>query len=129
MNTILKIGLVTFNDAGELLVVRKRGGKTFILAGGKPEGAETDIAALAREVDEELGVTLASNPEYMGTYGAVAADMPTHMVMVRAYRGSLVGNPEPQNEIEELRWINPESPGVPIAESIANGVLPALRRK
>jgi len=129
METIVKIGLVATNDDGHLLVVRKHGGVTFILPGGKVEEDETDIQTLARELPEELGVTLAPGATSMGTFGAIAADMPTHMVMVRAYRGTFVGEPSPQAEIAELRWIDPAAPDVPIAESISNGILPALRRR
>ena len=51
---ITKIGLAIV-DANHLLLVRKRNSSFYILPGGKPEPGEDDIAALCREIDEELG--------------------------------------------------------------------------
>lgn len=126
MQNIVKVGLVALDAKGRLLVVRKRGGRTFILPGGKPEGDESDLSCLSREVLEELGVHVHGAPAYLGTFGAPAADMPESCVMVRAYRADLHGDPTPQAEIDEMRWIDPSAPDVLIADSIRNGVIPAL---
>jgi 8-oxo-dGTP diphosphatase len=125
---IVKVGLVATDERGRLLVVRKRGGRTFILPGGKPEGDESDLSCLARELLEELGVHMRGAPAYLGTFGAPAADMPGSCVMLRAYRADIHGDPRPLAEIEEMRWIDPQAPDVAIADSIANGVIPALPR-
>lgn len=125
---IVKVGLVTIDAAGRMLVVRKRGGRTYILPGGKPEGEESDHTCLARELMEELGVHLRGASVYLGTFGAMAADMVGTMVMVRAYRGELHGDPSPQAEIEEMRWVDMRNPDVPLSESILTGVIPAVLR-
>ncbi|WP_206079956.1 NUDIX domain-containing protein [Propioniciclava coleopterorum] len=50
---------VTFrNPAGDLLLVRKRGTRAFMLPGGKVEPGETHAEAAVREVREEIGLTL-----------------------------------------------------------------------
>ncbi|WP_457489191.1 NUDIX domain-containing protein, partial [Tardiphaga sp. P5_C10] len=54
---IVKIGLAV-TDGARLLLVRKRGGRSYILPGGKPEQGESDFQALAREVEEELGCSI-----------------------------------------------------------------------
>jgi len=126
VETILKIGLIVLDDEDRLLVVRKRGGRTFILPGGKPEGDESDLSCLARELMEELGVNIHGAPAYVGTFGAPAADIAGSTVMVRAYHGQIHGNPQAQAEIDEMRWIDMRAPDVLIADSIRNGVIPAL---
>jgi 8-oxo-dGTP diphosphatase len=81
---IYKVGLaVVSND--RLLVVRKRNTGTFILPGGKPEGLETDLATLAREVDEELGCRVES-PFFRGVFKDIAAGAVHSVVVVRLYR-------------------------------------------
>ncbi|MGA7034133.1 MAG: NUDIX domain-containing protein, partial [Pseudolabrys sp.] len=40
---------------GRVLLVRKRGTVAFMQPGGKRDVGESDVAALAREIGEELG--------------------------------------------------------------------------
>jgi 8-oxo-dGTP diphosphatase len=54
------VGAVIRDAGGRLLTVRKRGTARFMLAGGKREPGEDDLAALARELREELGVEIVS---------------------------------------------------------------------
>lgn len=126
-DTIVKIGLILQDDAGRLLIVRKHGGRTFILPGGKPDADESDMTCLMREVMEELGVHVYGNIDYLGTYGAPAADMEDRMVMVRAYRGQVHGDPTPRSEIAEMHWMDIHDPDVPIADTIRKGIIPAIR--
>jgi 8-oxo-dGTP diphosphatase len=124
---IEKVGLAALDD-GRLLVVRKHGGTMFILPGGKPEGTEGDLAALTRELDEELGCSV-SSPSLSGVFTDRAAGVSDAVVVVRLYQGNLVGNPIPQAEIEELAWLDIRKPDtLPLAPSIVNGILPHLRK-
>jgi 8-oxo-dGTP diphosphatase len=127
MDPIIKIGLVKIDERGRLLVVRKHGGRTFILPGGKPEGDESDVSCLMRECHEEVGVGIVGAPVLIGTFGAPAADMKDRVVLVRAYTAQTVGEPVPQAEIEEIHWLDVDAPAVPIADSIRNGVIPTVR--
>lgn len=126
--TIVKVGLAVMHD-NRLLLVRKRGGKTYILPGGKPEAGENDLEALVREIDEELGCTIDSNSvTFLGTFSDAAAELPETVVVVRLYAANLVGAPAPKSEIEAVTWFGPElNVGVTLAPSIQNQILPFLR--
>ena len=125
---IEKVGLAVL-DGERLLVVRKRGGRLFILPGGKPEGAETATQTLVRELDEELGCKVDA-PHLLGTFMDKAAGNDDAVVVVRLYGGSLVGEPVPQAEIEEAAWVNIRRPtSLPLAPSILNFILPYLRKQ
>lgn len=123
-----KVGLATIED-GLLLVVRKRGTHSFILPGGKPEGAEQDLETLNREVNEELGCSVA-HAHFEGAFTDVAADLCETVVTVRLYAGKLIGDPHPASEIEEIAWINLAGPfELPLAPSLTNKILPHLNRE
>ena len=125
MKELLKIGLAMIRE-DRLLVVRKRGTKTFILPGGKPEGHERDLEALQRELQEELGCKVDS-PRFEGTFTDTAADLVDTIVTVRLYAGTLRGRPCPASEIEEIAWVRLHTPGdLPLAPSITNKILPHL---
>ena len=124
MKHIRKIGLLLIRD-GRLLVVRKRGGTLWILPGGKPEKGETDEQALRREVFEELGCHAGWTRPYMECT-APAADLEEIVVTVSCHLGEIAGSPRPQDEIEEIRWIDIRRPDVPLAISIEEEMLPQL---
>lgn len=122
---LLKVGLAMIKE-GHLLVVRKRGTKTFILPGGKPEGGEKDLETLSRELQEELGCTL-TEARFEGAFTDTAADLVNTVVTVRLYAGKLRGELRPASEIEELAWVSLYTPtNLPLAPSITNRILPHL---
>lgn len=127
MKWIHKVGLAAERE-GKLLVARKRGSEIFILPGGKPEGEESDLQTLAREIREELDCEI-ERPVLRGVFTDVAAGMKDSVVVVRLYSCNLVGEPKPCAEIEELAWVDIRKPTLKLAPSIKNGVLPFLRKK
>lgn len=124
---IVKIGLAVVQD-GCLLLVRKRGADCYILPGGKPEQGEDDLAALRREINEELGCTLSPQcVRYLGDFRDRAAGLTDTEVVVKLYVGTLVGDPIPQAEIEQFIWFNPRrDANTKLAPSLTDSIVPYL---
>lgn len=120
------VGAVIRDTAGRVLTVRKRDTVRFMLPGGKSEPGEDNLAALARELREELGVRLVS-AELLGRFEAPAANEPGATVRSSAYCVEAVGEIVIAAEIEEYLWLDPSAPAdVPIAPLLAGEILPAL---
>jgi 8-oxo-dGTP diphosphatase len=119
------VGAVIVDAQGRLLTVRKRGTSRFMLPGGKREAGEDDLAALARELFEELGVTLL-RAEPFGRFEAPAANEPGAVVRSHAYLAAIEGEIAIAAEIEELRWIDPAAPDVTLAPLLEQAIFPRL---
>lgn len=120
------VGAVVRDADGRLLLVRKAGTQRFILPGGKREPGEDDLAALARELREELGVRLVSAAS-LGRFEAPAANEPGAIVRSSAYCVEVAGEIRAAAEIEALLWIDPPAPPeVPLAPLLTGHILPAL---
>lgn len=93
---------------GRILSTRSHGREIYYLPGGKREQGETDLAALVREIDEELAVTIIpATAAYFGTFMAQAHGHPDGtLVRMTCYTASYRGRPTPSNEIEEVRWLS-----------------------
>jgi 8-oxo-dGTP pyrophosphatase MutT (NUDIX family) len=111
---------------GRTLLVRKRGTTAFMQPGGKLEPGEAPLAALARELREELG--LAFDPATavpLGRFTAPAANEAGHLVEAEIFRVAIATDVRPAAEIEEIAWIEPAAPGsLPLAPLTRNFVLP-----
>ena len=119
---------VVTDDAGRLLVVRKRGTTAFMQPGGKIDAGESASAALRREISEELGVTVVEGSvHHLGTHVAPAANEPDHLVHADLFRVKLRGEPRAGAEIDELSWIDPLAPGAielaPLTEHTVLGLV------
>lgn len=124
MKEIVKVGLAACHN-GALLLVRKNGAKCFILPGGKPEKNEENLETLRREVWEELRCDM-KNVNYIGSFSDIAAEIPDTKVTVQLFAGSLVGEPTPASEIDEIAWVALQDPLVPLAPSLTNKIIPHL---
>ena len=113
------------DDAGRMLVVRKRGTAIFMKPGGKREPGEDDLTALARELEEEIGGRLVS-ATLLGRFEAPAAHEPGFTVRSATYLAAVEGQIEALAEIEELAWIDPAAPGDIVLAPLMRGVLKAL---
>jgi 8-oxo-dGTP pyrophosphatase MutT (NUDIX family) len=89
-----------------LLMVRSKGNQLFYLPGGKREPGESDVAALTREINEELSLNL--RPETFTFVRAITAvadgfDDGRQVNMV-CYSAEHDGDLVPAAEIDELTW-------------------------
>jgi 8-oxo-dGTP diphosphatase len=106
------VAAVILDQAGKTLLVRKRGTAAFMQPGGKRAKGETSLAALERELIEELGCGLeGSSCHALGTYSAPAANEPGWTVEAELFSATLVGEAWPLAEIEEAIWIDPDGEG------------------
>ena len=113
------------DEAGRMLVVRKRGTAIFMKPGGKREPGEDDLTALTRELDEEIGCRLtAAIP--LGVFEASAANEPGFTVRSATYLATVEGDIAARAEIEELAWIDPAAPGDTVLAPLMRVVLTAL---
>lgn len=89
-----------------VLLVRSHGRKAFYLPGGKYEPGETDLEALVREVDEEIGCAL--RPETARPHGVFDGDAhdqpPGTQVRINCYTGEFAGEPAARSEIAECGY-------------------------
>lgn len=102
------VAAVAMNQRGETLLVRKRGTDAFMQAGGKLKAGEAPVAALEREIAEELGCGIAE-ARPLGTFVAEAANEPDTMVEAQLYAVELSGKPRAQAEIEAVIWLDPDA--------------------
>jgi 8-oxo-dGTP diphosphatase len=122
--------LIRDND-GRVLLVRKRGTAAFMQPGGKRDAGESDVAALAREIDEELGCRVIDNSaRSLGVFDAESANEPGFRVRAAVYAVDVEGAIEPKAEIEQVVWVDPRAlPDLSFAPLTRDHVLPlALAR-
>ncbi|OEO32068.1 DNA mismatch repair protein MutT [Devosia insulae DS-56] len=112
---------------GRVLLVRKRGTNVFMQPGGKIEPGEASLAALQREVQEELGVAIdPATAHYLGRFSAPAAHETDATVVAEVFWLAIQSNPVPQAEIEEARWVDPaELDELELAVLSRHHILPA----
>lgn len=97
-----------FDDAGRLLLVRKRNTRAFMLPGGKAEPGEDAIAALTRELDEELNLSLPANAlRPLGQFRAAVANEADTWIEASVFQARLPHSVSAAAELEELRWLAP----------------------
>lgn len=110
-NTIRIAVALIINDRGEMLTVRKRGTTAFMQPGGKIDAGETPVAALIRELREELALTCAPEDfSYEGCYREQAANEPGMMVEAEAFSWRAGPVVSPQAEIDEVKWLPVDGP-------------------
>jgi len=121
---------VILDHGGRVLVVRKHGSDAFIQPGGKREAGEDAPHTLARELHEELGVTLRGETlRALGTFEDDAVNETGRRVQGEAFLAEVAGTPRVQAEIAELAWIPLQAPhAVKLAPLSARHILPAAQR-
>lgn len=88
-------------------MARSKGKDLFYIPGGKREGKESNVEALAREVLEELGVNLIENTakEIFVLEGPAHGKPDGTLMKLTCITGDLDNTPTPSSEIEELRYL------------------------
>ena len=114
---------------GRTLLVRKRGTEAFMQPGGKIEAHEQPVHALARELEEELGLVIdPAHATYLGKFSAPAANEPGFTVQAELFQLTIDSDVSPAAEIEEVRWIDPTTDGnVTLAPLTRDLILPFYR--
>ena len=93
---------------GRTLLVRKRGTTAFMQPGGKIEAHELPVHALARELEEELGLQIdPAQASFVGQFSAPAANEPGFVVQAEIFQLTIDTDVTPAAEIEEVLWIDP----------------------
>jgi 8-oxo-dGTP diphosphatase len=117
------------DPAGRVLLVRKRGTAAFMQPGGKREPGEDDVAALARELDEELGCRVVTgSARRLGEFVAPSANEPGFSVRAAVYAVDVTGAIAPRAEIEDIAWIDPAAiQTLALAPLTRDHVLPLAR--
>ena len=120
--------LIRDND-GRVLLVRKRGTAAFMQPGGKRDSGESDVAALSREIVEELGCRVIENSaQALGVFDCVAANEPGFQVRAAVYAVDVEGAIKPQAEIDQVVWVDPRAlPDLPFAPLTRDHILPLAR--
>ena len=124
--TIKVVAALIRDEAGRVLLVRKRGTAMFMQPGGKRDPGEDDVAALTREIAEELGCVLVpASVRPLGEFDAVAANEPGFRVRANLYGVDVTGDIMPSQEIDEAIWVDPAAPpDIRLAPLTRDHVLP-----
>jgi 8-oxo-dGTP diphosphatase len=103
--TLLRVVAGVVVDGGRALAARRGPGRALAglweFPGGKVEAGETDDDALARELAEELGITVAVGP----LVGVGLWDGGSRPLALVAYRCDLVSGAPHPHEHAEIAWL------------------------
>jgi len=131
MSTVIRIVAALVQDESRrVLLVRKKGTRVFLQPGGKLRHSESDLAALKRELGEELRCSVRPGSAlFLGTLTAPAANESGCLVEAVLYRVEIQGPISAASEIEEIVWLDPLSPDpIDLAPLTRDCVLPLATR-
>lgn len=112
MKTLYLASAMLVDEDNRLLTVRKKGSTFYMMPGGKIEAGETAIAALCRELQEELGLQLnLDEVEFLGIHETQAVNELSTMVQGNVFLVVIPSSAviEAQAEIEEICWLSKEN--------------------
>jgi uncharacterized protein (TIGR00730 family) len=126
MTVIRIVAALVQDDARRVLLVRKKGTRAFMQPGGKLRESESHLAALERELSEELSCSIRpGSPAFLGTFTAPAANESGRLVEAALYRVELMGPINAAAEIEEVVWLDASQPHqIELAPLTRGSVLP-----
>ena len=136
MTSIRVSACLIVDDAGRMLVVRKRGTERFMQPGGKPEPGESARDCVVRELHEELGFRPDPDAlEFLGTFTAAAANEKGHDVIADCFFVRLADlhlapdDVKPAAEIDAVLWLHPGDESVPLAPLTREHLAPIARSR
>jgi len=98
--TIRIAAALLLNPDGQTLLVRKRDTTAFMQPGGKIETHELPVHALARELEEELGLVIdPAQARFLGQFSAPAANEPGFVVQAEIFQLTIDADVSPAAEI------------------------------
>lgn len=108
--SLLKIAAAVVSDSsGRLLLVRKQGTRFFMQPGGKIELGEEAIAALCRELEEEVGLRITGDQLLpLGMQRALAANEPDTVIEAQLFSLVIDQPVHAGAEIAEAVWVTRE---------------------
>lgn len=107
MRVIKKIALAVFKDKKILMVRDNKNDQVFYSLGGKVEEGENDHQCLIREVREEINCEVdPSSLEFLEEFEAPAHGKENTLLNIRLYKGDLLGEPKPSQEIVEYQYFD-----------------------
>lgn len=128
---IHKAGGILIKDK-KLLVEKSKNKEFFIAPGGSIEIDETPKQALVRELLEEFKIKVVEEDfEPFGVFSAEAAGQLGKMVEMNVFIvKKWQGEPEPDNEVEKILWVDTSWVGkIKIGSIFEHEVLPRLKEK
>ena len=131
MSKLIRIAAALIDDdQGRLFLVRKRGTAAFMQAGGKIEAGETPFGALARELGEELNLTLTgAHAPLLGIFSCAAANEPGHLLEAHLFHVRAKNREFTiAAELDEAVWVTTEAAAqLSLAPFTRDHVLPLAR--
>nr|WP_197079620.1 MULTISPECIES: NUDIX domain-containing protein [unclassified Pantoea] len=127
---VIRIAAAIMIDAeGRMLLVRKRDTRYFMQPGGKIESTERPVAALIRELTEELQISVTEqDTQYVGQFTDTAANEPGHTLIAEIFTVlAPTSTITPAAEIEEITWFHPsDDASLPLAPLTGQQILPLI---
>ncbi|MEI7579421.1 MAG: NUDIX domain-containing protein [bacterium] len=127
---IIKAAALFINEKGELLLSRDKGSTKWQVLGGKIEKNEKPVETIQREMKEELNLEVSvEHNQYAESPIFTAANDPELQVKLFYYFCQLQGQPELNENVEELHWFSKEealSGNYDLAESTRKFLIPLL---
>jgi 8-oxo-dGTP diphosphatase len=119
----VSVAAAIVNDHGQVLAVRRRDNGRWEPPGGVLELDETIQEGLVREVREETGLDV--KPEALS---GVYKNMRRGIIALVFRCRIITGEPEPTDEVADVRWMNQDEIGALMVEAYAIRLLDALNR-
>lgn len=131
LSTIETVAYICLSE-GKILLTKHKEKAAFYMPGGKKDNGEAEIAAIFREIKEELTIELIEDTlQHYGIFQAPAYGKPEGVhVKISCFTGTHRGIIKPDHEIEAARFFNyAEYVGMPETSLATRVILEDLKAK